>query len=516
MSRLTRILTRLAGTLFAFIILLFGTLIFLATTAPGLSLTAKALESLVPGLSIGRTEGDWRHLAVSEVGWSSPGLELKVQKFVVELDWYKLFDRELRIGRLEIESPVVRIDSAKFPQPEALPEASSPFALPDLELPFGISLADLGVRDAQAAIDGEAAGFEALAAGLDLHGGILKLQDLSLSGFSSGLGGIPLEAKRFEASGRMTKAELVLEQAALSDGCVDLSRLGAASEPSAKTTFPKNAEVPKTANPPQSLLERVKALFAEPFVRELPRVSLPFRAAILSLTTSRTHVSGIPGTEGLPGFSPLEIRSLELKASMEASKANLERLKVDSSIGALDASGEVDFRGRWPVRLALSLEADAAPWGALAGLKLSAPQALLKSTLTGEAAGEMTFTAKTEGPFEMSLRAMADLGEADPPFSLSLASAEIISPEMLAPVPHAASPAAEAAPASSAEHKTQEETAGALANDGASGPGALETLLKSRYIVRDLALQAEGHPASWKLALRGKPSIEAPKAILGT
>ena len=515
MTRLPRILTRLAGALFALIILLFGALIFLATTAPGLSLTAKVLESVVPGLSIGKTKGDWRHLTVSEVGWSSPGFELKARKFVIELDWYKLFDKELRIGRLELENPEVTIDSASLPQSEASSEASAPFSLPDLNLPIGISLEGIDVRDARAEIDGEAAGFKALAAGLDLRGGVLKLQSASMSGFSSEIAGVVLEAERFDAAARMTMEGIVLEQAALSDGRVDLTRLGLSSESSAKTATPKNPEVSKTASAPQFYLERVKALFAEPFVRELPVVSLPFRAEISSLTVSRTHISGIPGTEGLPGFSPLEIRSLEMKTSMEAAQAKLERLKIDSTAADVDASGEVDFSGRWPVRFALNLKADAAPWGKLAGLKFSVPEVRFESKLTGEAAGEMTLAAKTEGPFNMRLNAKAGLGEADPPFSLSLASAEMISPEMLAPAPDAAFRADEGASAVSAERKAGKETVSAPAEGGESEHGALDTLLKSRYIVRDLALEAEGRPSSWKLALRGTPSIEAPQALLG-
>ena len=97
MARSARIFLRLAGILLALLLLLAGALIFLATTSTGLSLTAKALDRWVPGLSIEKSDGDWRHLTLTGIGWTSPGVDVKVEKLVIELDWYRLFDKELKL-----------------------------------------------------------------------------------------------------------------------------------------------------------------------------------------------------------------------------------------------------------------------------------------------------------------------------------------------------------------------------------------------------------------------------------
>ena len=73
MARSNRIILRAAGIILALIFLLAGAIIFLATTASGLSITAKALDRWVPGLSIAKSEGDWRHLTLTGIGWTSPG-----------------------------------------------------------------------------------------------------------------------------------------------------------------------------------------------------------------------------------------------------------------------------------------------------------------------------------------------------------------------------------------------------------------------------------------------------------
>lgn len=512
MARSNRIILRAAGLILALFFLLAGAIIFLATTASGLSITAKALDRWVPGLSIAKSEGDWRHLTLTGIGWTSPGVDARAEKLVIELDWYRLFDKELKIGRLELEKPVVAIESASLPQSETVHEEPAPFQLPDLRLPIGITLDGIEVREARAEIDGEAVELKALDAGLDLHDGILALRKLLLEGFSSGLAQIPLQAAHFEAAARMSREGLVIEKAVLSEGDADLRSLAGTPAASKAPQAAEAAGKPAPEAPSQTYLERVKGLFSEPFIRSLPVVRLPFDAQLLSLRLSRLRLKGIPGTEALPGFSPLEIHSLEAKAGMTQSRIELERFRLDASAVDLELSGSADLDKTWPLSVSLKAQADAAPWGTLAGVKFDSPQAQIESMLSGEIAGEMHLTARTSGPVELRLQASANAAEADPSFNLSLAAALVRSPEILER-PQSKAEADGKAAASQAPAADPDESVPELQTP--SQPGIAEMLLKSRYTVRDLSLAAAGRPSSWKLSLKGSPSIEAPDQLLG-
>ena len=526
MARSVRIFLRLAGILIALILLLAGALIFLATTATGLSLTTKALDRWVPGLSIEKSDGDWRHLTLTGIGWTSPGVDVKAEKRVIELDWYRLFDKKLKLGRLEIDRPEALVETAKLPQQEAVPEESAPFELPDLKLPIGITLEGIAARDAKAVINGETIELKSLDAELDLHDGILKLSKFSLAGISSGLGRIPAGAAQFDAAARMSREGVVIEEAALSEGHADLSNLSSpalASEeaqPAGEASTSASVLVPAPASLPlapshQTYLERVKGIFAEPFIKTLPVVKLPFDAQLRSLKASGIRLEGIPGTEGLPGLSPLEIRTIDAKASMKASHVEIERFQLESSAADLALSGSADLDGAWPVNLSLEVRADAAPWGTLVGLRFDSPEAEFKTTLSGEIAGALHLEAMTKGPVAMTLKAAANPGEADLPFSLSLASDEIKSPEILAASSEKAETAgSDAAPQVSGTPPAASEKT-PLNEEASSRPGIAGTFAKSRYIVRNLALEAAGRPSAWELALKGNPVIEAPDALLG-
>lgn len=526
MARSVRIFLRLAGILLALILLLAGALIFLATTATGLSLTTKALDRWVPGLSIEKSDGDWRHLTLTGIGWTSPGVDVKAEKLVIELDWYRLFDKKLKLGRLEIDRPEALVETAKLPQQEAVPEESAPFELPDLKLPIGITLEGIAARDAKAVINGETIELKSLDAELDLHDGILKLSKFSLAGISSGLGRIPAGAAQFDAAARMSREGVVIEEAALSEGHADLSNLSSpalASEeaqPAGEASTSASVLVPAPASLPlapshQTYLERVKGIFAEPFIKTLPVVKLPFDAELRSLKASGIRLEGIPGTEGLPGLSPLEIRTIDAKASMKASHVEIERFQLESSAADLALSGSADLDGAWPVNLSLEVRADAAPWGTLVGLRFDSPEAECKTTLSGEIAGALHLEAMTKGPVAMTLKAAANPGEADLPFSLSLASDEIKSPEILAASSEKAETAgSDAAPQVSGTPPAASEKT-PLNEEASSRPGIAGTFAKSRYIVRNLALEAAGRPSAWELALKGNPVIEAPDALLG-
>ena len=524
MARSARIFLRLAGILLALLLLLAGALIFLATTSTGLSLTAKALDRWVPGLSIEKSDGDWRHLTLTGIGWTSPGVDVKVEKLVIELDWYRLFDKELKLGRLEIERPAAVVETAKLPQEKAAPEESAPFELPDLKLPIGITLEGIAARDAKAVINGETIELKSLDAGLDLHDGILKLSKFSLAGLSSELGRIPAGAAQFDAAARMAREGVVIEEAALSEGHADLSNLSSppgaseAAQPAGEAST--SASVPAPASAPQApshqtYLERVKGIFADPFIKTLPVVRLPFDAELRSLKASGIRLEGIPGTEELPGFSPLEIRTIDAKASMKASHVEIERFQLESSAADLALSGSTDLDGAWPVNLSLEARADAAPWGRLAGLRFDSPEAELKTTLVGEIAGELRLEAMTKGPAAMTLKAAANPGEADLPFSLSLASDELRSPEILAASGGKAEKTGSDPAAQDSGTLPAASEKSPLSEEASPRPGIAGTFAKSRYIVRNLALEAAGRPSAWKLALKGHPVIEAPDALLG-
>ncbi|SPW28820.1 Uncharacterised protein [Edwardsiella tarda] len=107
------VLMALLGLLLLLVVLL-GALM----TQSGLHLALNAAARWVPGLEIGRVEGGWRDLTLSDVGYKMPGVAVQVGQFHLSLDMGCLKQSELCLNVLSAQRVRVDVNTQALPPSE--------------------------------------------------------------------------------------------------------------------------------------------------------------------------------------------------------------------------------------------------------------------------------------------------------------------------------------------------------------------------------------------------------------
>lgn len=338
------------------LVLLLGSVAFLIGTTPGLHMLFNAANRWVPGLSVQKVEGGWRDLTVSNLRYDMPGVSASVGRFHLAVNLSCLKHSAFCINDLSLSDVDVTVDSKKLapaaPAPEDNQESSG-----EIRTPWPLTLTRLALHNVNVKVDDTA---------------------ISLADFSSGMA--------------WQERALTLTPTHIQSLLVALPKTPAPAP--APPTKP-DAEAP--------LGEQLNALFAKPLLPDLPDFRLPLDINVQQILGEQLRVTG---------GSDLTINRVEIKAQTTDRHLQLTTLDVDSSMGLVNASGQAQLSGDWPLDMTLNGTANIAP---LKGEKL-------KMTLSGAMRKQLKLGLNLSGPLDAQLQGQTELATPGLPLKLAIAS----------------------------------------------------------------------------------------------
>ncbi|QMJ02046.1 autotransporter assembly complex protein TamB [Citrobacter freundii] len=349
------------------ILLLLGSVAFLVGTTSGLHLVFKAANRWVPGLEIGQVTGGWRDLSLKNIRYDQPGVAVNAGEVHLAVGLNCLWDSSLCVNDLSLKDINVAIDSKKMP-PSAPVEEEDSGPL-NLSTPYPITLSRVALNSINIKIDDTTVSVLDFTSGLNWQEKTLTLKPTSLQGLLIALPKV---------------ADVAQEEVV---------------EP--KIQNPQPDEKP--------LGETLKDLFSKPVLPEMTDVHLPLNLNIEEFRGEQLRVTG---------DTDLTVHSMLLKVSSIDGNMKLDALDIDSSQGAVKASGTAQLTDKWPVDITLNSTLNIEP---LKGEKV-------KLKVGGALRDQLEVGVNLSGPVDMDLRAQTRLAEAGLPLNLEVVSKQVYWP----------------------------------------------------------------------------------------
>ena len=349
------------------ILLLLGSVAFLVGTTSGLHLVFKAANRWVPGLEIGQVTGGWRDLSLKNIRYDQPGVAVNAGEVHLAVGLNCLWDSSLCVNDLSLKDINVAIDSKKMP-PSAPVEEEDSGPL-NLSTPYPITLSRVALNNINIKIDDTTVSVLDFTSGLNWQEKTLTLKPTSLQGLLIALPKV---------------ADVAQEEVV---------------EP--KIQNPQPDEKP--------LGETLKDLFSKPVLPEMTDVHLPLNLNIEEFRGEQLRVTG---------DTDLTVHSMLLKVSSIDGNMKLDALDIDSSQGAVKASGTAQLTDKWPVDITLNSTLNIEP---LKGEKV-------KLKVGGALRDQLEVGVNLSGQVDMDLRAQTRLAEAGLPLNLEVVSKQVYWP----------------------------------------------------------------------------------------
>ena len=349
------------------ILLLLGSVAFLVGTTSGLHLVFKAANRWVPGLEIAQVTGGWRDLSLKNIRYDQPGVAVNAGEVHLAVGLNCLWDSSLCVNDLSLKDINVAIDSKKMP-PSAPVEEEDSGPL-NLSTPYPITLSRVALNNINIKIDDTTVSVLDFTSGLNWQEKTLTLKPTSLQGLLIALPKV---------------ADVAQEEVV---------------EP--KIQNPQPDEKP--------LGETLKDLFSKPVLPEMTDVHLPLNLNIEEFRGEQLRVTG---------DTDLTVHSMLLKVSSIDGNMKLDALDIDSSQGAVKASGTAQLTDKWPVDITLNSTLNIEP---LKGEKV-------KLKVGGALRDQLEVGVNLSGPVDMDLRAQTRLAEAGLPLNLEVVSKQVYWP----------------------------------------------------------------------------------------
>lgn len=349
------------------ILLLLCSVAFLVGTTSGLHLVFKAANRWVPGLEIGQVTGGWRDLSLKNIRYDQPGVAVNAGEVHLAVGLNCLWDSSLCVNDLSLKDINVAIDSKKMP-PSAPVEEEDSGPL-NLSTPYPITLSRVALNNINIKIDDTTVSVLDFTSGLNWQEKTLTLKPTSLQGLLIALPKV---------------ADVAQEEVV---------------EP--KIQNPQPDEKP--------LGETLKDLFSKPVLPEMTDVHLPLNLNIEEFRGEQLRVTG---------DTDLTVYNMLLKVSSIDGNMKLDALDIDSSQGAVKASGTAQLTDKWPVDITLNSTLNIEP---LKGEKV-------KLKVGGALRDQLEVGVNLSGPVDMDLRAQTRLAEAGLPLNLEVVSKQVYWP----------------------------------------------------------------------------------------
>lgn len=359
------------------VVLLLNALAFLVGTTSGLHLVLNGAARWVPGLEMASVSGGWRDLTIKQFRYQMPGVTIGVSECHLALDFGCLRDHQLCLNDLSLRDVNVGVNTAEFgPPAPAMQEVSGGGFLSTSYL---LNLRRLALNNVQVTVDNTRIALDEFSTGLQFQGNNLTVAPTHIAGLLVALPTVTQVAADKAAAAQAIKSDT--------------------SAPPQKRADTEAARAAIRAQPPLS--ETLRALFAKPLLPSLPAFTLPINLTVEDIEAENLRLSG---DDNLP------ITRLRLQAATRDQHAELTLLDIDSPLGMLNASGNAELSGCWPVSMTVNTTVNSVP---LKGEKF-------KLAVNGDLRDELRATLNLSGPLTAQLTLKTRLAQAGLPLTLML------------------------------------------------------------------------------------------------
>lgn len=362
------------------LVVLLGAIAYLIGTTSGLHLLLNGAARWVPGLEMASVSGGWRDLTIKQLRYQMPGVTVGAGEFHLALDFSCLRQRQLCINDLALRDVMVGVNTAELGPPAPAAQEASDGG--PLSTPYSLLLRRLALNNVQVKVDNTRIALDEFTTGFQFEGNSLTVTPTRIAGL---LVALP------------TAAQLVADKAAAAAEAIKPDM----RTPAQKRADEEAARAAIRAEPP--LAETLRALFAKPLLPPLPSFTLPLNLTLASVDGENLRLSG---------DANLLITRLRLQAATQDQHAELTLLDIDSPQGLLNASGNAELSGRWPVAMTVNTTLNSAP---LKGEKI-------KLAVDGELRDELHAALNLSGPLTAQLALKTRLAQAGLPLTLTFDS----------------------------------------------------------------------------------------------
>lgn len=371
---------RLSIAFLLIILLLVGALAGLLGTTSGLHFLINSAVRWVPGLDIASVTGGWRDLTLKGIQYQMPGVTVKAGQFHLSLQLSCLKRSELCVNALTAQDVDVVVDTKALPPAAETPASTEPMG--ELSTPYPITLRMLTLNNVKVTIDDTAISLDEFRTGAHWQQRALNLMPTKINGL---LIALPKTVPAIVPDAAKPAVETAI---------------------AVKEAVEQQAVAPIPIEPELPLGERLKALFAEPLLPELPDFRLPLDLQINAISGQQLR---------LTGDTDVLISSLLLQASTQDQRITLDTLEIKSPQGGLSAQGEATLNETWPLSLVVNSTLNVEP---LKGEKV-------KLTVGGALREQLKVALNLSGPVSAQLDAETSLAQAGLPLALTLQSKQL-------------------------------------------------------------------------------------------
>ena len=350
------------------------TLLGLLATQSGQHKLIQWTDALLDELSIEQVEGNLsERLVLKNLRFQNAGVDTQVTEARLQMQLSCLWHLDLCIDDVTLQQPSIQIDTALLPPSEDKQETENT-PMKRIQLPIGIAIHQLAIHDLSLIID---------------------KHKMTLGTFQT--------AASLNNETGLTLAPTNIHDFAFISATVD-------------NTENETKPQPHTSNKPIDWASLEQTL-SQPLLTDLGQIELPFDM----------HIQGIHGKNwqyqalSTKGESELEIQvtSAELLADATDDKVQLQTFDVKSSLGDVQANGQLQLQEDFPLQLKLNADLQTLKQNNAVLL----PATKVNLELSGMLKKQTALLLQTQGVLDAELHVEAQLATQKTPLNLKLAIA---------------------------------------------------------------------------------------------
>ena len=334
------------------------TLLGLLATQGGQHKLIQWTDALLDELSIGQIEGNLSDgLVLKNLRFQTDGVDTQVAEARLQLQLSCLWRADICIDDIRLQKPSIQIDTALLPPSEDKPDTDNA-PMKRIQLPIGIDIHQVAIHDLSLIID---------------------QQKMTLGTFQT--------AASLNNESGLTLAPTTIQDFAFIHKISDTSE----DEPQATSNNP----IDWTA---------LEQTLSQPLLADLgQQIELPFDMHIQGIHGKNWQYQAI-NTKGESEFA-IQVSAADLLADATGDNVQLQTLSVKSSLGEVQAKGQIQQQADFPLQL--NINADLNTLKQKEMVLLPATKANL--TLSGTLKKQTALLLQTQGAIDAELKAEAQL-----------------------------------------------------------------------------------------------------------
>ncbi|EIJ68127.1 autotransporter assembly complex protein TamB [Pasteurella bettyae] len=333
----------------------------------------KLTDKMMDNLSFEQITGNLQEgLELHNVRFQSPGIDTLVEKAHIKLDFSCLWHREVCVEDISIQKPIINIDTSLLPPSEDEPEKESE-PMKRIHLPISISVKNVAVDELALGIDANQLILEHFktAASLDNEKGLILF---------------PTEINDFSFVAKTTKTELEKAEKQM-------------------------AEEAKQVQPVD--WAKIEEMLTPPLLGDVMQVILPFDMHIEDIQGNNWKYESFIEDKSQ---QVITVPHMQLQADATDYHVQLKTLNLNSNLGNLTGSGELQLNENFPLDITIHTDINQMKQGKVILL----PDSQLELKLSGNLKKQTALSLTTSGAIEAILTGKVELNEEKTPFNLQL------------------------------------------------------------------------------------------------